>query len=134
MYLNCHSYYSFKFGTLSPEELLQDAKKMGIRSFALTDINNTSGVLDFIRIADFDKYKIKPVVGIDFRNGAEQKFIGIAKNNEGFYELNKFLSGHLHNDEPIPDRAPEFENCFIIYPLPAVQFPLRENEFAGIHT
>jgi DNA-directed DNA polymerase III PolC len=134
MYLNCHSYYSFKFGTLSPEELLQDAKKFGIRSFALTDINNTSGVLDFIRMAAVDKYNIKPVVGIDFRNGAEQKFIGIAKNNEGFYELNKFLSDHLENEKAIPNRAPEFENCFIIYPLQAVQFPLRENEFAGIRT
>jgi DNA polymerase-3 subunit alpha len=42
MYLNCHTYYSFKYGTFGPEELLQEAKAKGIPTLALTDINNTS--------------------------------------------------------------------------------------------
>ena len=66
MYLNCHSYYSFKYGTMSPEQLLAEAKQKGISSLALTDINNTSGILDFFRLAP--KYNIKPVAGIDFRS------------------------------------------------------------------
>ena len=27
MYLNCHSYYSFKYGTMGPEQLLAEAKQ-----------------------------------------------------------------------------------------------------------
>ena len=116
---------------MSPEQLLQEAKQKGVSSLVLTDINITSGVLDFVRLAP--QYNIKPVIGIDFRNGIVQNFIGIAKNNEGFYELNKFLSHHLHSGEPFPGRAPAFNNCFIIYPFHKVNFPLHENEFAGIH-
>src|SRR6185436_2692812 len=117
MYLNCHSYFSFRYGTLGPEDLLKGARDNGFGSIALTDINNTSGVLDFVRLAP--KHKIKPVVGIDFRNGTEQKFIGIAKNNEGFRELNDFLSHHLHNGEEIPEEAPIFFNSYVIYPFSA---------------
>ncbi|MEO8086002.1 MAG: DNA polymerase III subunit alpha [Bacteroidota bacterium] len=130
MYLNCHSYFSFKYGTISPEELLEDASKKGIRRIALTDINNTSGVLDFFRLAK--NHGIDPVAGIDFRNGAEQKFIGIAKNMDGFCELNAFLSHHLHNGTLIPERAPAFNHAFVIYPYPGGLISLRENEFLGI--
>ena len=92
MYLNCHSYYSFKYGTISPEQLLREAYRNKISCISLTDINNTSGVLDFFRLSQKtfgeEKFKVKPVAGIDFRNGAEQKFIGLARNINGFHELN----------------------------------------------
>lgn len=131
MYLNTHTYYSFRYGTLSEEALIARAKACGIQSFALTDINSTAGSLNFIRLAT--KHEIKPIVGIDFRNGAKQKFIGIAQNNRGFQALNKYLSDHLHNEKEIPDRAPLLHNAFIIYPFnPSIQFPLRENEFLGV--
>ncbi len=131
MYLNTHTYYSFKFGTLAIEELLSFAKQCGVGEFALTDINSTAGTLNFIRLAP--KYDIRPVVGIDFRNGAEQQFIGIAKNNEGFKELNDYLSYHLHEEKDFPDKAPAFKHAFVVYPF---QFTfdqeLAENEFLGI--
>lgn len=130
MYLNCHSYYSFKYGTLRPEDLLSEAQQKGISCLTLTDINNTSGILDFFRLAP--KYGIHPVAGIDFRNGIEQKFIGIAKNMDGFRELNSFLSAHLHSGESIPDRAPAFENAFVIYPFSKQNLSLQENEYIGI--
>ena len=38
MYVNTHSYYSFKYGTLSEEDLLVNAQKCGVTEFALTDI------------------------------------------------------------------------------------------------
>lgn len=100
---------------MSPEQLLAEAKRKEISQVALTDINNTSGILDFFRLAP--KYDIKPVAGIDFRNGNEQRFIGIAKNHEGFYELNKFLTQcSLSGETIIPEKIPEFENVFVIYP------------------
>jgi DNA polymerase III alpha subunit len=47
MYLNCHSYYSLRYGTLSPEQLAAEAHRLGVRELALTDINNTSTYYQF---------------------------------------------------------------------------------------
>jgi DNA polymerase-3 subunit alpha len=121
MYLSCHSCYSFRYGILSVEDLLREAVKHGVRKFTLTDINNTSGILDFHRLAPL--FGIEPLAGIDFRDGAERRFIGIAKNHEGFNELNKFLTACLQKAEPgltgkearMPRRAPVFENAFVVY-------------------
>uniref|UniRef100_UPI004047D5F8 DNA polymerase III subunit alpha n=1 Tax=Mariniflexile sp. TaxID=1979402 RepID=UPI004047D5F8 len=134
MYLNCHTYYSLRYGTFSEVDLLELANENGISCLALTEINNTSACLNFIRKSK--THHIKPIVGIDFRNGPKQKFVGIAKNNQGFFELNRFLSTHLENKRPIADRAPEFQNSFIIYPFEnalELEFSsLREHEFIGI--
>ena len=94
MLLNCHTYFSYKYGTLSIEQLLEESKSYGYSKIVLTDINSTSASLDFIRLAP--NYGIDPVCGIDFRNGVEQKYIGIARNNAGFQELNLHLTNHLH--------------------------------------
>ena len=130
MYLNCHSYFSLKYGVLSPADLLHEAERIGCSKLVLTDINNTSGTLDFIRRSK--RTSIEPVIGIDFRNGNQQQFIGIAKNNEGFFELNNFLSKHLKTNTNIPSEAPVFNNCFIIYPVNHPFRNLFENEFIGI--
>lgn len=135
MLLNCHTYYSYRYGTLSPKRLFEEIKAKRYSSFALTDINSTSACLEFIRQAPAQG--IQPVVGIDFRNGAQQKYIGIARNNEGFRELNEHLNAHTHENEPFFDRAPEFSNAYIIYPFsnlkPATwNFQLSDNEFIGV--
>jgi len=129
--LNCHTYYSFCYGTYSIEQLLNELRQKGHSTFALTDINNTSACLDTIRLAK--EYDIKPVVGIDFRNNAQQKYVGIAKNNEGFRELNEHLTHHLHDGKDFDERAPEFHNVYVVYPANVYKgWPLRENEFIGI--
>ncbi len=134
MYINCHTHYSFRYGTFSEEELLKLAAKHKLRKIALTDINNTSACLNFIRLAP--KYDIKPIIGIDFRNGIIQEFIGLAKNNEGFKELNEFLSYHSHNKLELPQQAPDLQNAFIIYPFSKIiknpNYKLRSNEYIGI--
>ncbi|MEP2023419.1 MAG: DNA polymerase III subunit alpha [Reichenbachiella sp.] len=131
MYLNTHSYFSFKYGVMSTSTLLEEAQKRDVDTFALTDINSTAGCMRFIR--DAPKHSIRPIVGIDFRNGTKQQFVAIAKNNEGFQEINIFLSKHLHEKLEIPDRAPQFENVYIIYPFTAsLSLPLQENEYIGI--
>lgn len=106
---------------MSPEQLLHEAKQKGYSCLAITDLNNTSGILDFVRLAP--RYNIKPVVGIEFSSSLAPLsrgggFIGIAKNNEGFYELNKFLTQCLASGVMIlPDVIPAFENAFLIYPF-----------------
>jgi len=132
MYLNCHTYYSLRYGTIKPEKLLAIASKNGVQTLALTDINNTSACLDFVRLSE--KYDVKPVLGIDFRNGAEQQFVLLAKNNEGFQNINSYLSQFLHNHNlEIPEKAPELEHTYVIYPYQHHKhFNLKAHEFLGI--
>ena len=134
MLLNCHTYYSFGYGTLSIKKLLKEAWNRGYHSFVLSDINNTSAILDTLRMCD--KKPMKPIPGIDFRNGIKQHYIGIAKNNTGFKELNEHLSEHLHAKKDFEKRPfpPEkFTNTYLVYPLSAYDGkPLEENEFIGI--
>ncbi len=131
MYLNSHTYYSFKYGTINTKELLLQVQRAGVSQFALTDINSTAASLNFVRLAP--KYDIKPVLGIDFRNRAEQLYVAIARNNEGFKELNDYLSTYLHSGEAIPERAPDFKNAYVVYPFSKYTgFKLKILEFIGV--
>jgi len=100
----------------------------------LTDINNTSGVWDYVYYCK--EAGIRPLLGIDFRNMEEDAsccYIGIAKNNEGFMALNAHLSYHLHSEKKFAARAPAFQNAFIIYPYkPGLVRQLKDNEYIGI--
>jgi DNA polymerase-3 subunit alpha len=131
MLLNCHTYYSFCYGTFSIEGLLNEVQRNGYSTFVLSDINNTSACLDTIRQSK--ELNLKPVLGIDFRNKTQQQYVGIAQNNEGFRELNEHLSHHLHSETSFDCTAPEFNNAYIVYPLSAYKgWKLRPNEFIGI--
>ncbi len=131
MLLNCHTYYSFCYGTYSIEALLKEVQAKGYEEFVLSDINNTSAVFDTVRLAGL--MGIKSIVGIDFRDKAQQKYVGIAQNNEGFRELNEHLTGHLHSEAGIDVPAPDFKNAYIVYPLQAYRgWSLREHEFVGV--
>jgi len=134
LYLNCHTYYSLRYGTFSEKELLQLAQENHVTQLALTDINNTSAGLNFVRIAS--EYNVNPILGIDFRNGVDQCYVGIAKNNEGYLELNDFLSEHLHKEETLPAIAPQFKHAYIIYSFEKVllndQTTFADNEYIGI--
>ncbi len=82
MYLNCHSYYSLRYGTMPVEKLVAEAKKNDIRAMAMTDINNCMGMMDFIR--ECRLAIIKPIAGIEFRDEQNRLlYIAIARNNRG---------------------------------------------------
>ena len=134
MFLSCHSYFSLRYGIHSEETILKIARKCGINTVALTDINNTSACLNFIRIAP--KYNIKPLVGVDFRNGVQPLYVAIAKNNHGFFQINQFLTSHKNQNKPFPSEAPGLEDALFIYPYEQVllldkQF-FRANEYIGV--
>lgn len=134
MYLNCHSYYSLRYGVVSEKEILSIATDQGATTVALTDINNTSACLNFVRLAQ--KQGIKPVIGIDFRVGARQLYLAIAKNNNGFLQLNRFLSYHKACEKPFPELAPPLADVYFIYPLERVQLlnklTFDDDEYVGI--
>jgi DNA-directed DNA polymerase III PolC len=132
MFLNCHTYYSLKYGVLSPQELVQYAKSYSRAAIALTDINNTSCTFEFYR--ECLANGIKPVIGIEFREGDELRFISIAKNNKGFYELNELLTDCSMQKLPVPATAPAFENCYVIYPFDKKrEYDLLPHELIGIY-
>ncbi|WP_259015529.1 DNA polymerase III subunit alpha [Emticicia fluvialis] len=134
MYINCHSYFSLSYGTLSIKSLVQRGKESGCKIMALTDINACSGVFDFVY--ECQQAGIKPLVGIEFRNGDDFKYIMLAANAAGFYEMNQFLTDYLETEKPFPTKAPESENVFTIYPLSHFNagrdLRMGDNEYIGI--
>lgn len=130
MFLNCHSYHSLRYGTLSVERLVAKAQALKLPYLCLTDINASAGVYEFTKLCRANG--IQPIVGIDFRIENNLQYIGIAKNVNGFGELCRYLSHYNLQAEEIPEFAPAFENAFIIYPLNHHPDELRENEFIGV--
>ncbi|MFM7234192.1 MAG: PHP domain-containing protein, partial [Flavobacteriales bacterium] len=134
--LNNHSYYSLRYGTLEPTAVLEQAAQLGYSTLALTDINCTAGIIEFARLAL--KRGMKPVAGIDFRNGVQQCFVALANNNEGFARINEYLSQHLHTGVVLPLRAPAWNDVHVIYPLRHFldgafrANELREYEYVGV--
>jgi DNA-directed DNA polymerase III PolC len=131
MLLNVHSYYSLRYGTMSIEELLGLAQKFDHQCIAITDINNSTGVMDFVKHAF--ACGVKPIAGMDFRKGDIQLFTCIAKNNEGFREINEFMTDHNLNEKDLPEIAPDFNHVYVIYPFILDKIRnLKDNEFIGI--
>ena len=131
MYLNCHTYYSLRYGVLSPEELVDLAVQSGISSLVLSDINNTSCAFQFITACR--KNGIKPILGIEFRNEEEFLYLGIARNDEGWRELCALLTEYSLRQEALPKESPMLPNCYIVFrKLPKAINSLRDNEYIGV--
>lgn len=87
--------------------------------------------MDFLRLAP--GRGIRPVVGVDFRQGVKPLFIALAKNQAGFLEINRYLSRYLHDGTFPESPAPEFNHVWVIYPFASVpDRPLRPYEFIGV--
>ena len=130
MYLNCHSFHSLRYGTIPLMDLIQQAVASSVKAMALTDINTVTGIYDFVKACN--DVGIKPLVGIEFRNNHQFRYIGLAKNAEGIAEMNRFLTQHNFDNSPLPLEAPEFKEVFVIYPFENVPAVLKENEYIGI--
>src|SRR5690349_9807033 len=101
MYLNCKTYYSFRYGTFSTEELVATASEQGVTALALTNINNTCDLWNFVKLCR--EAGIKPIVGVEVRNEDKLLYILLAANNNGLIWINEFLSHYLLNKTPFPD-------------------------------
>ncbi len=98
---------------MAVETLVEKAAGMGIAVLVLTDINNSTGMIDFVKACH--EHGIRPVAGIEFRRGDRFLYTGIARNPDGFRELNEFLSYHNESGVPLPDRAPPLEDVWFMY-------------------
>ncbi|MCH7412122.1 DNA polymerase III subunit alpha [Belliella sp. R4-6] len=133
MYINCKTYFSFRYGTLGTRELVSLAADLGLKTLGLTNINSTADVWDFV---DYCRSEgIKPIVGTEIRNGDQFCYLLIAKNEQGLAEINKFLSIYLMVKEPFPIRSDRFENVLVIYEFESIlPEDLHPNELIGIQT
>ncbi len=146
MFLNCHTGFSFKYGTLPVEELFNEARRCGVGKFIITEINNTASYLEMLRIRNDHKmqsnglnrfgkepYDFDIGVGIEFRRENELLYIAIARNNEGFEILNRYLSFHNREKKPFPSRMPVYDHIFVIYPFGKLEpEQLHPHEFIGV--
>ena len=130
MYLNCHSFHSLRYGTIPLHELIEQALVNKVTAMALTDINTVTGIYEFTETCA--KKGIKPLVGIEFRQGNTLQYIGLAKAQAGLGEMNRFLTSHNFEGTPVPPGAPHFENVAVIYPLENVPSVLQPYEYIGI--
>lgn len=131
MYLNTHSYYSLRYGTYTIEDLVAMAKNLNIEAMALTDINNSSGMIDFVK--ECNNAGIKPLGGMEFRHKGQLLFTAIANNNSGFEEINRLISAINFGEINIKETYPQFNNSCVIFPFGRdIPVKLKENEFIGI--
>ena len=131
MYLNCKTFFSLRYGTIDTKDLVKSARQMGITSLALTNINITSDTWNFVK--ECQENGIKPIIGLECRNGHDLKYILLARDMDGWFYINRFLSDHLHKDLPFPDRAPAFPGVFAIYTWNTVPLQdLHTHELVGI--
>jgi len=130
MFLNCHSFHSLRYGTLSVEELVQQAHSLGVKELILTDINTITAIYDFKK--ECEKVGIKPIAGIEVRKDNRLFYIAIAKEFSGIGEVNKVLTDHNCHGGELSEIAPVFENVFIVYPIDNIPPKLKENEFIGV--
>ena len=135
MLVNSHSYYSLRYGVLSPKEWLAFFESQPWNAMAITDINNTSACMTVLYLLR-NHAKKRPVIGVDFRNGIVPCYVALAKNWEGFRQINDHLSEHLHRKQRFSSRAPvaALKDAWIIYPLESLppDAPLAPNELIGV--
>ncbi|MDB2572724.1 DNA polymerase III subunit alpha [Schleiferiaceae bacterium] len=135
MLVNSHSYYSLRYGVLSPKEWLAFFESQPWNAMAITDINNTSACMTVLYLLRNHSRK-RPVIGVDFRNGIVPCYVALAKNWEGFRQINDHLSEHLHRKQRFSSRAPvaALKDAWIIYPLEALppDALLAPNELIGV--
>ncbi len=132
MFLNCHSYHSLRYGTIPVSALVKSAKELGVTQLALTDINASAGVFDFVKACR--DQGIKPLIGIEFWQDNRLLFIALAKNTQGFAEICKYLTSYNISKENIPQLSPPFQNVYVIYTLETAPNQLRDFEFIGVKT
>ncbi len=130
--MRVHSCFSLGYGILKPEELVDWAIENGHQQLLLTDINHTGSGLAFVRAAQ--TRGLRPILGLELRNGFQHLATIIACNNNGFQALNTFLSSHLLSAKPFDLPLPRLPNCMVWYAFDQQPKSLRQNEYIAVQT
>lgn len=116
-HLCVRSAYSLLNGTMSVQKIVNQAKKLGYKSIALSDVNSMHGCMEFI--LECKKAEIKPIIGLEIRvqfNDYNFPLLCLAKNDDGYKSLLK-LSTFINTESKIldiNDLAAVQDNLFIL--------------------
>ncbi|HCA08621.1 DNA polymerase III subunit alpha [Chryseobacterium sp.] len=130
MFINCHSFHSLRYGTLSIKELVRQAYELGAKQLVLTDINTVTGIYDFKKACE--DLGIKPIPGVEVRKEGKLLYVAIARRFSGIGEINKVITDHNFDDKELFETAPEFKEVFVVYPMSNIPAELKANEFVGV--
>lgn len=130
MYLNCHSFHSLRYGTISIPDLVLQGKDLGVSAMALTDINTVTGIYEFYKTCT--EAGIRPIAGMEFREDHRLLYIALAKNRKGIGEINRHRTRFNMEKVPVPNTAPDFNDVIVIYPIENLPEVLRDFEYIGI--
>lgn len=92
-HLCVRSAYSLLNGTMSVQRVVEQAKKLGYKSIALTDVNTMFGTMEFVLACK--KADIYPVVGLEIKVSYKDyvfPVLCLAKNDNGYKALLKLSS------------------------------------------
>lgn len=130
MYLNCHSFHSLRYGTISIPDLVLQGKTLGVSAMALTDINTVTGIYEFYKTCT--EAGIRPIAGMEFREDHRLLYVALAKNRKGIGEINRHRTRFNMEKMPVPNAAPDFNDVIVIYPIENLPEVLRDFEYIGI--
>jgi len=131
VHLHVHSYYSKGWGIPSVEEIVLQAKEMGLDSIALTDTNGLYGLFPFLEAAK--EHNIRPLLGSELRHN-EKRALALIKDKEGYENLSWIISS-IHTmpgfdlAQALMERS---KGLIIISDQPSILMPLKERRSDGI--
>ena len=90
MYLQCHSSFSFQYGSIPPDRLAEIALSLAPGRIALTDINSMAAHAEFAKACD--RLNVPYILGVEFRYKHHLQYILLARNEDGYAYINRHLS------------------------------------------
>lgn len=116
-HLCVRSAYSLLNGTMSIQRLVNQAKKLGYKSIALSDVNSMYGVMEFVFACK--KAEIKPIVGLEIKvsfNDYQFPLLCLAKNDNGYKALLSLssLMNTGFNSIPLIDLKEHQDDVFML--------------------
>ena len=96
--LHCHSNFSFLDGASHPEELVEEAVRLGLQALALTDHDGLYGVVRMAEAAELSEYRLETIFGAELsldlskpQNGAAdpegRHLLVLARGEGGYHRL-----------------------------------------------
>ena len=89
-YCDLHTHSVYSDGTVTPQDLIDKAEKLGLTAVALTDHNTTAGLCEFLRAAE--NKTVKAVAGIEFSTDygdGELHILGLFLKTQDFEKIEK---------------------------------------------
>ena len=118
-HLCVRSAYSLLNGTMSVQKVVDQAKKLGYQSIALSDVNTMHGTMEFVLACK--KVDIKPIIGLEIKvidKDYAFPLLCLAKNDNGYKALLQLSSYVNTENKPIQiDDLTIYQNdiYFIVY-------------------